>query len=90
MTKRRADSSVNMRERDPPQPREVNGQNGEDGAELDQDDEGLAEGVVVEAKETLDQKQVPGRRYRQELGESFEHAEDERLEEVKRHADSAA
>ncbi len=86
MTKRRAAGSLNMRDRDPPQPPEIDRQDGEDGAELDQHHEGLAEGVVVEAEEALDQQQMPGRGNRQEFGQALDDAEDEGLEKIESHA----
>ena len=59
-------------ERQPPQPREVDRQQREDRAELDQHRKGLAEILVGEAEEMLDQQQVPGRGYRDVFGQPFD------------------
>ena len=69
-------------EREPPQPDEIDRQQRQDRAELDQHREGLAEIVVVEAEEVLHQQQMAGRGDRQELGQALDHAEDEGLEKV--------
>jgi hypothetical protein len=53
---------------------------GEDGAGLDDDLEQLAP-VVVEVEQVAGEDQVAGAGDRQELGEAFDHAEDQRLEE---------
>ena len=74
--------------RDAPKPPEIDGQDRQNGAELDQHHEGLAESVVVEAEETLDQQQMPGRGHRQELGQTLDDAEDEGLEKVESHSSS--
>ena len=65
-----------------PQPREIDRQQRQDRAELDQHREGLAEILVVEAEEMLDQKQMPGRGHRNELGQAFDDAEEDRLDRV--------
>ena len=69
-----------------PQPHEIDRQQRQDRAELDQHREGLAEILVGEAEEVLDQQQVAGRRDRQELGQALDDAEDDRLDEVEGHA----
>ena len=71
-----------QRHRDRHSLREIDRQDGQDRAELDQHHEGLAEGVVVEAEEVLEQQQMAGRRDRQELGQPLDHAENDGLEEV--------
>ena len=48
-------------ERDLPEPHEIDREDRQDRAELDQHHEGLAELVVVEAEEPFQQQQVPGR-----------------------------
>src|SRR5262249_23653633 len=58
---------------DLPDTEKIDRQQREDGAELNQHGEGLAEIVIVEAEEVLDQEQVAGRGHRQELGRSEEH-----------------
>ena len=82
MTKRRAAGSLNMPIAMLPEPGEIDRQQRQDGAELDQHREGLAEIVVVEAEEALHQQQVPGRGHRQELGQALDDAEDEGLEKI--------
>ena len=57
----------------------IDRQQREDRAELDQHREGLAEGLVVEAEEPLDEQQMAGRRYRNEFGQALDDAEDEAL-----------
>jgi len=68
-----------------PQPPEIDRQQRQNGAELDQHREGLAEIVVVEAKEMADQQQVPGRGHRDELGQPLDDTEEDRLDYVQRH-----
>ena len=63
----------------------IDRQQGQDGAELNQYRECLAEFFVIEAEEALHQKQVTGGRYRQEFGQSLDHAEDECLEKIEEH-----
>ena len=77
MTKRRGRRIGEQAERELPQPAEVDRQQRQDRAELDQDREGLAEVVVAEAEEMLDQQQMPGRRDREEFGEALDDAEHE-------------
>ncbi len=72
---------------DVPQPREINREDREDRAKLNQDDEGLAERIVVEAEEALHQQQMSGGGDRNELGEPFDDSQNEGLEEIERHAD---
>src|SRR5262249_37622451 len=66
-------------------PREVNRQQGEDRAQLDQDRKGIAEIVVAEAKKMLHQKQVPGRGYRDVFREALDDAEASCLENIEQH-----
>ena len=73
-------------ERQLPQPHEIDRQQREDGAELDQHREGLAEVLVGETEEALHQQQMAGRRNRHELGEALDDAEDDRLDNVEGHA----
>ena len=72
-------------ERDLPQPLEVDRQDRQDRAELDQHHEGLAEIVVAEAEEMLQQQQVPGRRHGEEFGEALDHAEHDGLDQIEQH-----
>src|SRR5262249_22115964 len=61
---------------------EIDRQQRQDRAELDQDREGVAEILVAEAEEMLHQQQMSGRRHRQILGQSLDEAEDDRLDDV--------
>src|SRR5882757_1996613 len=72
-------------DRDLPDAEKIDRQQREDGAELDQHREGLAEILVIEAEEALHQQEVSGGGHRQELGQPLDHAEDERLEKIERH-----
>src|SRR5262249_8368000 len=63
----------------------IDRQQREDGTELNQHGEGLAEIVIVEAEKVLDQEEVPSRGHWQELGQALDDAEDEGLEKLKRH-----
>ena len=72
-------------DRELPDAEKIDRQQRQDRAELDQHREGLAEIVVVEAEEALDQEEMPGRGHRQELGQALDDAEDEGLEKVERH-----
>ena len=74
--------SVNMLRRERPEPAEIDRQQRQDGAELDQHREGLAEGVVAEAEEVLHQQQMAGRGHRQEFGQALDDAEHDRLDQV--------
>ena len=85
MTKRRACRIVEHADSELPQPHEIDRQQRQDGAELDQDREGLAEVLVAEAEELLQQQQMAGRGDRKELGQPFDDAEDDCLEEIERH-----
>ena len=82
MTKRAAAQLVNMPSAELPQPAEIDRQQRQDGAELDQHREGLAEGVVAPAEEVLHQQQMAGRGHRQEFGQALDDAEDGRLDEI--------
>ena len=77
MTKRRAAGSLEHADRELPDTEKIDRQQRQDRAELDQHGEGLAEIVVVEAEELLDQEEMPGRGYRQEFGQALDDAEDE-------------
>ena len=68
-----------------PQPHEIDRQQREDRAELDQHREGLAEILVGEAEEALHQQQMAGGRDGNELGEALDDAEDDRLDNVEGH-----
>src|SRR3974390_710447 len=72
-------------ERDLPDAGKIDRQQCQDGPELDQDSEGLAEILVIETEEALRQEKMAGRGYRQELGQSLDHAEKECLEKLKGH-----
>ena len=82
MMKRRACGSLNMPMNELPQPHRIDRQQGQDGAELNQDREALAEIVVAEAEKLLHEQEMPGRRDRYELGQSLDHAEDRRLDDI--------
>ena len=64
---------------------EIDRQQGENGAELDQHREGLAEFRVVETEKMLDQQQVPGRGNRQVFRQSFDEAEEDSFDQVEQH-----
>ena len=83
--KRRASRIVEHAEEQLPQPREIDREQSQDGAELDQDVEGLAERFVVEAEKVADQQQMAGRGDRNELGQAFDDAEEYGLDHVQRH-----
>ena len=72
-------------ERELPDTEKIDRQQRQDRAELDQHGEGLAEIIVIEAKELLHQEEMPGRGYRHELGQALDDAEDECLEQVEGH-----
>ena len=76
-------------DRDRPQPLEIDRQDRQDRAELDQHHEGLAERVVVEAEEVLEQQQVAGRRNGEKFGQALDHAENDGLEQVEQHAEGS-
>ena len=71
MTKRRASGSLGTADRDLPQPREIDREERQDRAELDQDGEGLV-GLAFEAEEVLQEQEMAGRGDRQELGAALE------------------
>src|SRR5438132_1278798 len=73
------------RERDLPQPHEIDREQRQDGAELDQHGETFPERLLVEAEEMADQQQMPGGGYWDELGQALDHAEEYRLEKIKQH-----
>ena len=85
MTKRRAAGSLKKPSASCQRRDEIDRQQRQDRAELDQHREGLAEVVVVEAEEVLHQQQMAGRGHRQEFGQALDDAEDERLEKVECH-----
>ena len=58
-----------------PEPAEIDRQQRQDRAELDQDRERLAEVVVAPAEKMLHQQQMPGRGHRQEFGQALDDAE---------------
>ena len=87
MTKRRGAGLGERADRDRPQPLEIDRQDRQDRAELDQHHEGLAERLVVEAEEVLEQQQVAGRRDGQEFGQALDHAEHDGLDQVEQHAE---
>ena len=59
-----------------PQPGEIDRQQRQDGAELDQHVERLAERLIVEAEKMPDQQQMPGRGHRDEFGQALDDAEE--------------
>ncbi len=77
--RRRVDEEA---DRKPDDAHEIDRQQREDCAELDQDRKGVAEVLVAEAEEMLHQQQMSSRRHREVLGEPFDHAENGRLDEV--------
>ena len=85
MTKRRAAGSLNIPSASRQRRSEVDRQQRQDGAELDQHREGLAEVLVLEAEEALHQQQMPGRGHREEFGQPLHDAEREGLEQVEPH-----
>ena len=90
ITKRAAAQLVNIVARQIPQPGEIDRQQREDRAELDQDRERLAEVVVVQAEEMLHQQQMAGRGDRQEFGEALDQAEHRRFDKIEIIAENAA
>ncbi len=68
-----------------PQPPRIDRQQSQDRAELNQNREAFAESVVAEAEKLLHEQQMPGRRDRNELGQSLNHAEDRRLDDIEYH-----
>ena len=76
-------------EKQAPQPREVDRQQRQDGAELDQHIKALAERFVVETEEMADQQKMAGRRYRNEFSKAFDDAEEDRLDKIQCHVSSA-
>jgi hypothetical protein len=83
MTKRRAYEQYADSEL--PQPHGIDRQQGQDGAELDQNREALAEVLVAETQELLQQQKMAGRGDRQKLGQPLGHAEDGCLDDIERH-----
>ena len=79
MTKRARRRIGEQSERELPERAEIDRQQRQDRAELDQHREGLAEIVVVEAEEALHQQQMPGRGDRKEFGQALDDAEDAAL-----------
>ncbi len=79
-TKRCALGSVVIAARDLDQALAIVPAHGEDGGELDDDLEHLA-GVVVVAEQVAEDDEVAGGGHRQEFGQAFDDAEDERDEE---------
>ena len=65
-----------------PDAAEIDAEQRQNGAELDQDGKRLAEGVVAPAEEVLHQQKVSGRGDGQEFGQALDHAEDRRLDQV--------
>ena len=82
MTKRAASQSREHVRCQRPDAAEINGEQRQNGAELDQDGKGLAERVVAPAEEVLHQQQVPGGGDRQEFGQALDHTEHRRLDQV--------
>src|SRR5205823_6096291 len=76
-------------EKQAPQPREIDRQQRQDGAELDQHIEAFAERFVVETEKMADQQKMTGRRYRNEFGQAFDDAEEDRLDQIQCHVGSA-
>ncbi len=68
--------------REPPQAPEVDGQERQERAELDQRHEASPEGRVVEAEEPLRQQQMPARGHRDERRQPCDGAEGDGLEQV--------
>ena len=64
--------------RDPPQFGEIDHNDGEDGAELDQDVEALPEIILAEIEKTAREQQMAGRGHRQEFRDALDHAENHR------------
>src|SRR5262249_44675695 len=76
------DRVVEEAERELHQAPEVDRQERQDRAELDQDSERIAEALVAEAEEMPHQQQVAGRRNREIFGQPLDEAEDDRLDDV--------
>src|SRR5262249_26977939 len=72
-------------DRDLPDSYGIDQQQRQDGAELNQDREGLAEIGVVETEEPLHQQQMAGRGHREKYRESLDHAEKESLQQIDWH-----
>src|SRR5262249_16693111 len=75
-------------EKQAPQPREVDRQQRQEGAELKQDVESLSERFNVENEEMADEQKMAGRRNRNEFSEAFDDAEEDRLDEIQCHVSS--
>ena len=84
ITNRRAAGSLNIAVAISKSP-EIDRQDCQDGAELNQNHEGLAERLVIESEEALDQQQMPGRGHRQEFRQALDDAENECLEKIECH-----
>ena len=78
MTKRRSSALENMPSAICHNLREIDRDDGEDRAELDQDREALPEIVVAEIEEAFRQQQMAGRGHRQEFGHALDNAENHR------------
>ena len=68
-----------------PQAHRIDRQQGQDGAELNQNREAFAEIVVAEAEKPLHQQEMPGRGHGNELGQPLDHAKDDRLNKIECH-----
>ena len=88
ITKRRAAGSLNMPIASCHKRDEIDRQQRQNRAELDQHRESLAEILIVEAEEALHQQQVAGGGDRKEFGQALDNAEDECLEKVEGHDDA--
>ncbi len=82
MTNRAAAQLVNMLSGERPQPAEIDRQQRQDGAELDQHGERLAEVVAAPAEHVLHQQQMAGGGDGQEFGQALDHAEHGGLDQV--------
>ena len=82
MTKRAAAQSVNMLRAQIPEAAEIDREQRQDGAELDQNGERLAEGIVARAEKALHQQQMAGRGDRQVFGQPLDDAEHGRFDQV--------
>ena len=72
-------------ERDPPQFDEIDGDNRQDRAELNQHREAVPETALAEIEESFRQQQMAGRGHRQEFRDALDDAENHRPQCIRHH-----
>ena len=85
MTKRRSSALENMPSAIAPQLAEIDHDDGEDGAELDQHREAVPETALAEIEKSFRQQQMSGRGHREEFRDALDDAENHRPQCIRHH-----